>query len=425
MNIPEFDPYEFTAQEIEGVPVYYKHLPWAPRIHFRLVFKTGAFSDPVGKEGISHFLEHLIFDGSPTLPDKKAINEWSKKTVLNSWHAWTDFYNTTYWCSFLPDTIEPALTGIRDMVFSPHLREEDVEHERSVITQEAWSRFGNEKLLNHIKETNKILFDGNIRGRFFSALGWPDTITTITGQDIKEWHTQKYGRGNFFIVLCGAVETHHLEAVRKFLAGLPEAKSEKVEFGTINPPQKRRVEKHADEIGDDKKQVEVSIIDITDPLPYTYQEIASAWRRLVHDVLFERLRTELGLCYGVSVSAALKQYYTHVSMNISTDEIHKDTVEKEFWNIIQDMHNREKYQARFETIKQLGIEQVKAQEHSSEHIADGTLSEIENNDGHIVTLSEQLERMEHVTYNDLLAFMDRTLSPDRTFTEVILPTKNK
>ena len=47
-----FDPYDFKKKEIEGVPIFYKNLPWAPCINIYIVFNTGSFNDPVGKEGI-------------------------------------------------------------------------------------------------------------------------------------------------------------------------------------------------------------------------------------------------------------------------------------------------------------------------------------------------------------------------------------
>jgi predicted Zn-dependent peptidase len=56
MNTKIFDPYDFSKKEINGVQIYYKNLPWAPCIHVRVVFNTSAFDDPVGKEGLSHFL---------------------------------------------------------------------------------------------------------------------------------------------------------------------------------------------------------------------------------------------------------------------------------------------------------------------------------------------------------------------------------
>lgn len=135
-----FDPYDFSKKIIEGVPVYYKNFPNSPCIHINVCFNVGVLNDRPESVGISHFLEHLIFDGSPKLPTKKIIEEWKKVNTLNSWNAWTYFTNTNYHLKCLPEKLDIVLDGMADMIFNPLLKSEDVEHERNVITQEAWGR---------------------------------------------------------------------------------------------------------------------------------------------------------------------------------------------------------------------------------------------------------------------------------------------
>ena len=40
MNTKQFDPYDISKKEIDTVPVYFKHIPWAPCIHIYITFKT-------------------------------------------------------------------------------------------------------------------------------------------------------------------------------------------------------------------------------------------------------------------------------------------------------------------------------------------------------------------------------------------------
>src|SRR5579872_116186 len=111
-----FDPFEFEKTDVSGVPVYWKNVPSAPCIYVHVVFDCGSFDDPKGKEGVAHFFEHLIFNGSPSLPDKKAVNEWSKQYALNSWNAWTSFYNTNFHLKCLPENFDTVLIGIKDKI---------------------------------------------------------------------------------------------------------------------------------------------------------------------------------------------------------------------------------------------------------------------------------------------------------------------
>ncbi len=103
MHIKDFDPFDFNKKEISNVPIYYKHLPWSPCIHIRIVFNSGAFSDPIGKEGVAHFLEHMFFKGSKKFPNEKIINDWSLKNTINSFNASTNLDYTYFSLRCLPE----------------------------------------------------------------------------------------------------------------------------------------------------------------------------------------------------------------------------------------------------------------------------------------------------------------------------------
>ena len=112
MNIKNFDLYDFSKREIDGVPIYYKNLPSAPCIHIRMVFNTGTLDDPIGKDGLSHFFEHLIFKGCPTLPSEKLIREWKIINTLSTWNGVTGLDKTYYHLKCLPEKYEIVLSGM-------------------------------------------------------------------------------------------------------------------------------------------------------------------------------------------------------------------------------------------------------------------------------------------------------------------------
>ncbi len=423
MSIKNFDPYDFSKKEINGVPIYYKNLPWAPCIHIRVVFNTGAFDDPIGKEGMSHFLEHMIFDGgSPALPDNKAIREWSKQHTLNSWNATTEFNQTHYRLRCLPEEYNSVLSGMKDMIFHSYFTSESIEHERKVITQEAWSRFLNEKFLAYTKEFLDNLYHGHDHARFNTALGWPDTIAKISQEDVKTWHKGNYGIGNLFIVLTGAVEEKHVESLRDFLKDLPKVNKVVKNEGLLGKPKQNRFIKTADEIGEVKEQVEISIIRVAGKIPYTENEIASLSGKLIYDILYERLRVDHSLCYNTNVNILAGKTFSQISISVKTEEKNIELVEKEFKNVIDEIINK-KYNERFNIVKKMYIEQLRSAENLSDNIIQNALWQISKYDGHIVTQKEQLEEIEKVTYDDVIEFTKWVFDPEYIYTEIILPSK--
>ncbi len=421
MHLKNFDPYNFSKKKIDGVNVYYKNLPWAPCINIYLVFNTGSFSDPKGKEGLSHFLEHMIFDGSPKFKDKKSVREWSKKYALNSWNASTGFYETTYHLKCLPKNYRNVLVGIKDMVFSPFILKEEVEHERKVITQESWRRFKNEKFLSYTKEVADILFHGHNFSRMQSPLGWPETILKITQEDLRQWHSEKYMKGNFFVVLSGAVEDKHIKHIDSLFKDININKSEEYNKNEVPKTKVNRIIKTSNEIGDPKEQVEITIYRALNPLSRNEISVASLFRTLIGDLLNEKLRFEKGLCYGVTTKAGFYNDFSEIYMNINTEEKNIEIVEKEFWNTISEIENG-LYKEKFELLKIVTIDQIESRETISERITEGTIGDI-SRFGKPISQTMELRYLKKVKYEDLVYFSKKTFDSKLTFTEIILPSK--
>ncbi len=416
-----FDPYDFSKTEINTIPIHYKNLPWAPCIHIYISFDIGAFHDPVGKEGLSHFLEHMIFDGSPSLPDRKATHEWRKTETLGSWNAYTSHYNTAYHLRCLPEKLESVLTLMKEQVFSPLLRDEDVEHERKVITQEAWGYFQNEKLLEYIREFTSQVFPGHSLSRVSSALGWPKTITNITSDDVRNWHTEKYHAGNVTLVIAGNINDDSIERVKIILKDIPSSPKAPSLIETIPLPLLTEITKTADEIGLVKEQVEISISSYKNK-PAHKGEYDRVFATLLQDILHERLRDEKALCYGVHVSTRRKTDYVNFGIDIKTSEEHigivKETIQAEMDLLL----NTLTYKDRFEQVKKTNLEQIRAAEHDSDDIAQNATSELVRMHK-IKTLKESLENREATTYGDMQTAGRYMYDEKYVVTEIILPSK--
>jgi predicted Zn-dependent peptidase len=421
-NSKKFDPYDFSKKTIDGVDIYHKNLPWSPCIHINVVFTTGAFNDPEGKEGLSHFLEHMIFDGSPTLPDKKAIKEWSKMNALNTWNAWTSFYQTNYHLRCLPERYEDVIKGMKDMIFSPLLRNEDVEHERKVITQEAWGRFQNQKYLTYIKEVTKNIYHDHPHENISSPLGWPETVSIITKEDIEKWHKENYVKGNFHIVIVGNIKDKNIKILEKFIKDLPTKKFKKQKKASVLKPKENRWVKNADDIGEIKEQVEITISRSMDSMPQNLRWIDSAFRRVAYDLLIEKLRFEKSLCYSVKVATYPYWDHTEVFVNLKTEEKNISIVEKEFWNTLDEI-KKGIHKNRFELIKNLGLDQIRSDETTSDDVENVGVSHVHRYDGKITTKEQILRDMKKVTYKDVTNYVEKVFDKKYVFTEIILPSK--
>ena len=257
------------------------------------------------------------------------------------------------------ENYKKVLEGMKDMIFSPNLKKQDVEHERGVITQESWRRYKNEKFLTYTKEVIDNLYHGHNYSRVGSPLGWPETINKISQLDVKKWHTEKYVKSNMSIVLVGAVEEKDLGLIKDFIKNLPNKVVDKYEKGEVKKPKKLKIVKESEEIGDPNEQAEITIYRSMPYLPESRMAIVTLFRVLVSDLLNEKLRFEKGLCYWVRMSTWLFTDVSEIFMNIKTDEKNINLVQKEFWKIIREI-KLGKYKNKFNTLKKVNIEQIKS-----------------------------------------------------------------
>jgi predicted Zn-dependent peptidase len=291
-----------------------------------------------------------------------------------------------------------------------------------VITQEAWGRFHNEKFLQYIRECNNNLYPphSNLR-RFFSALGWPTTIKNITHSDIVTWH-KNYGKNNMTLVVVGNVDQTTFSELKKFLKQAPPGKKYSLKKEKSVPPVSKEFRKHGDDIGDIREQAEINITRTHSPFSKQLYGTRYIFSRILKDILYEKIREERGLCYGLDFRISTTQTYADIGFNVTTDEKNIETIIEQFWSIVHDIQ-KGIYKKRFDNIKNMLIEKERSAEVLSYDIANDALEQILKYDGEIITSAETVTMLKKTTYADIVAFSKKVLDKKYIFTEIILPSK--
>ncbi len=412
-----FDPYDFSQTEISSVPVYYKNLPWANCIFIRIVFKVGALDDPIGKEGLAHFLEHMMFDGSESFPDRKSIVEWKKNMTLNTFNASTGLRRTEYNLKCIPENFEKVMTDLNNIIWKPFLKEEFVESERQVITQECWQRYKNEKFLAHLKEVQNIVYPNTRYGKIIIAFGFPDTISSISKQNLKDFYENKYVKENMFIILTGKIDEENIKHLNLFFKDSKSGVKNNRNAENITKPSQNRIEKSSKDIGNPQKQTEILKIFYSKPFEKNTSKIL-IWRNLIYEILMEKMRYEKNLCYSLSLNYNETSEMSSFYFLLKTDTKNIKIVEDEFQSIITDIYNG-KYEDKFATQKRIYLERIITSERLSDDIADDALNDVLYF-GKIKHLRETIEDALKVEFSDMQEISKKIFTKDRTFTKITL-----
>src|SRR3989337_3618992 len=97
--------------------------------------KTGSRMEEARVNGISHFLEHMVFKGSKKRPSAKEISE-VVDAIGGEFNAATSKEWTNFYIKSRAGNLDTAFDVLSDMVLKPLLKEEDINRERGVIIEE-------------------------------------------------------------------------------------------------------------------------------------------------------------------------------------------------------------------------------------------------------------------------------------------------
>jgi predicted Zn-dependent peptidase len=162
--------------------------------------KAGSRDESPDLAGVSHFLEHMIFKGTPTRNSQQVNEEFDAMGAKNN--AFTSNEVTCYWAQVLPEFTERALALLSDMM-RPSLRNDDFDMEKKVIIEE---------ISLYLDRPNHVLFEAVMADHFHnhamagSVLGSKESITALQRDAMKNYFDSRYGPGNMVLAAAGNID---------------------------------------------------------------------------------------------------------------------------------------------------------------------------------------------------------------------------
>src|SRR5437588_1673860 len=116
-----------------GLEIVAETSPDAYSSAYAFFVQTGARDETDDVSGVSHFLEHMMFKGTPTRTADDVNREFDEMGA--HYNAFTSEENTVYYAAILPEHQTAAAELLADII-RPALREEDFNTEKQVIIEE-------------------------------------------------------------------------------------------------------------------------------------------------------------------------------------------------------------------------------------------------------------------------------------------------
>ena len=194
----------------------------APVVTQMVWYKVGAADEPPGSSGIAHFLEHLMFKGTDTIP----TGQFSKIVARNGGedNAFTNHDVTAYFQRVAKDRLPTVMAMEADRMANLRLSEEDVVTERNVILEERRSRVDNDPGSILQEQMMAALYANHPYG--IPIIGWEHEIEALDRTDALTYYKRFYAPNNAILIVAGDVEPDEVKLLAENTFGKLKANSE-------------------------------------------------------------------------------------------------------------------------------------------------------------------------------------------------------
>lgn len=214
-----------------GLKVITNRMPDSHSLAIGLWIKTGGRYETKEKQGLSHFLEHMLFKGT----DKRSCQQLKQAIEEKGgfFNAFTAEEYTCYYVKILSEHLSLACDILSDMILNPSLRTEEIKKERKVIFEEI--RMNLDLPAQYVHDLlDELIWPAHPLG--MPLLGTYQTVSFILRSDLVKQRELFHRPNNIVAVCAGKVEHNHfVEAIARFFKKRKPAQT--ISFEKVNSVQ--------------------------------------------------------------------------------------------------------------------------------------------------------------------------------------------
>ncbi len=275
-----------------GLRVISETMPSLRSVALGCWIDTGTRDENDHEQGVSHFLEHLLFKGSDKL-SARDVSETFDAVGAES-NAFTSKEATCFWTRILDQELTTGLDVLSEIIQRPAFRQHEIDAERHVVIEE---------INMYEDDPNDVAFENFTTAVFAGhvleapVLGTRDSILAMSRDDINGYWGRRYGAGSMVVAAAGSIDHGTLVEMisERFSdwsgAGVDHAHSDLAGRPRINLKQK------------DTEQAHIVIggpgLDRMDERRWAFDVLNHIMGSGMSSRLFREVREERGLAYAV------------------------------------------------------------------------------------------------------------------------------
>ena len=274
------------------IRVVTEEVPWAHSAALGVWVGAGSRYEEEVNQGVSHFLEHLLFKGTKRRTARQIAEEI--EAVGGVLNAYTTKEYTCFHCRVLAEYLDLAVDVLADMLFNSLLLPEEVEKEKNVVLEEIKMYEDTPDELVHDLFAGTVWEDHPLG---WAILGTCETVRALNREEIYRYYQEQYHCQNIVIAVTGRFQEEKLKDK------LEKTFGQKKGWGQprkVLPPQSQaKVNVHLKET----EQVQICLgvpgLAQGDEKIYALQVLNNVLGGGISSRLFQLIREEKGLVYSV------------------------------------------------------------------------------------------------------------------------------
>jgi predicted Zn-dependent peptidase len=183
-----------------GLTIVGEFSPSARSVAAGFFVKTGARDEAPPEAGVSHFLEHMVFKGTPHRSALEVNYDFDR--IGASYNAYTSEENTVFYAAILPEYLPQAVDILAD-ILRPSLRGDDFDMEKKVIIEEI-GMYDDQPMWCAYDNAKRAFFANHPLGN--SILGTAASITALSRDQMQAYYDRRYVAPNMTVALAGNFE---------------------------------------------------------------------------------------------------------------------------------------------------------------------------------------------------------------------------
>ncbi len=306
-----------------------------PIVSVGFAVKSGGINEDIKEKGISHFIEHMIYKGTPIRNAKQIAEEIERNG--GDLNGFTSELVTAYYCKMPSKHLDIALNVLSDIIKNPLFDEKELEKERKVIFEEI--KMNKDNPLRHVfHEIQKSLYDNTMS---IDLIGTIEIINSINREKIIKKFKEFYQPDN--MVLC-VVGNANFDKLVRFAEKNFDNKKAKIPMQKFNLKNESKLEKRK---GIDQANLVFAyhVPLARDKKSYAAKVLSTIMAEGMSSRLHYEIREKRNLAYIINGDSDINKDFAYNLIYVGTMkenvEIVKKLILKEFEKVVKGLTEKE------------------------------------------------------------------------------------